>query len=384
MKELLAQDTIQWIDETWDKINKKMSEECRRIGSSIPYSPVNGTYTEDMGKKEITWWTNGFWPGMLWLMYHAAGDEEYRKAAEQVEDRLDEALLGLTELHHDVGFMWLHSAVANYRLTGQERSRARGLQAANILAGRFNINGRFIRAWNENPRTGWMIIDCLMNIPLLYWASLQREDPRFKQMAMAHADTALRVLMREDGSCYHIAALNPGTGELEGYPNCCQGYEPEGSWSRGQAWAIYGFALSYSHTREARYLDAAKKCAHYFLVNAAETGYVPLCDFRAPKEPIIYDTSAGTIAACGLLEIAEAVPECERHLYLNGAVKILKAITQKHCNWNPKEDAIVYDGCVSYHGINERALPLIYGDYFLIEAITRLKGSDLSLWGLLE
>ncbi len=382
MKGQLTPETNLWLDETWNRISRKMELECRRIGSDIPYIPVDGKYTEDWGKRDITWWTNGFWVGMLWLMYHATGKEEYKIAADKVEDRLDEALLGFVGLYHDVGFMWLHSSVANYRLTGKERSRVRGLQAASVLAGRFNINGQFIRAWNEengNIRAGWMIIDCLMNIPILYWASAETRDPRFTQIAMAHADTALKVIMRGDGSCNHIAALDPDTGELESYPPC-QGFSPEGSWSRGQAWALYGFALSYRHTGEARYLDAAKKSAHYFLANIAETGYVPVSDFRAPLEPVIYDTSAGTIAACGLIEIAEAVPEYEKSLYLNGAVRILKAITARHCNWNPEEDSIVSEGCVAYHSKDQRDVPLIYADYFLIEAITRLKGSELSLW----
>ena len=381
MKESLPKETLYWLEETWEKVNIKIASECERIKSEIPYIPVEGFY-EDMGDKDISWWTNGFWPGILWQMFHATGSEVFRSTAELVEKRLEEALYGFTGIHHDVGFMWLHSSVANYRITGNEHSRDRALHAANILAGRFNLNGKFIRAWNDSldgSKAGWMIVDCLMNIPLLYWASEVSKDPRFTQIAMAHADTAMNIILREDGSCNHIAAIDPETGELSSYPQG-QGFSPESSWSRGQAWAIYGFALSYRHTGEARYLMAAKKAAHYFLANVVDTGYIPLCDFRAPAEPVIYDTSAGTCAACGLLEIASAVSEHEKSLYLNGALRILKATAEKHCNWDTETDSIVGEGCVAYHYKEGIKVPLIYADYFLIEAITRLRGSELSLW----
>lgn len=144
--------------EVWGKLQTKMSAECSRIGDRIPYVPVDGVYKEDKSETDIYWWTNGFWPGMLWQMYHASRQEAYKTAAEGVEQRLDKAFEGFDGLHHDVGFMWLHSAVANYRLTGDERAKTRGLHAANLLAGRFNPRGKFIRAWNDDC-TGWIIVD---------------------------------------------------------------------------------------------------------------------------------------------------------------------------------------------------------------------------------
>lgn len=132
------------------------------------------------------------------------------------------------------------------------KSRIRAMHAATLLAGRYNPNGRFLRAWNGD-KTGWMIVDCLMNLSLLYWASDETGDPRYAEIAQNHADTALRVLLRPDGSCNHIAVLDPVTGELTGAP-AGQGYAPGSSWSRGQSWAVYGFALSAKHTGEARYL----------------------------------------------------------------------------------------------------------------------------------
>ncbi|MDO3409237.1 glycoside hydrolase family 88 protein [Saccharibacillus sp. CPCC 101409] len=369
-----------WLDGVWERLQTKMSAECERIGSGIPYIPVNGQY-KDLGENDIYWWTNGFWGGMLWQMYHATDDEAYRAAAERVEQRLDTALHGFEHLHHDVGFMWLHTAVANYRLTGSAQSRTRGLHAATILAGRYNPAGKFIRAWNDEGgvnRAGWMIIDCLMNTPLLLWASEETGDPRFRQIAVNHADTVLRTTLRPDGSANHIMILDPDSGEVLDNPGG-QGFESGSSWSRGQAWALYGMALSHRHTGKKEYLDAAKRTAHYFIANVASTDDLPLVDFRSPAEPLVYDSTAGTCAACGLLEIAEAVPEHERRMYIDAALRMLKALEHKFADWNPEKDGIIGGGTVAYHG-GEREVPIIYGDYFFIEAVLRLREQGAHLW----
>ncbi|MFC5470728.1 glycoside hydrolase family 88 protein [Cohnella suwonensis] len=370
----------QWLDETWGKIEAKLSAECDRVGDRIPYIPVDGVYREDKAETDIYWWTNGFWPGMLWQMYQATNEEKYKIAAEGVERKLDAALEGYDGLHHDVGFMWLHSAVANYRLTGNARSKSRGMHAANLLAGRYNPRGKFIRAWNDDC-TGWIIIDCMMNIPILYWASRESNDPRFEFIARDHADTALRQAIRADGSSHHIVVLDPENGEFASAPGG-QGYDEGSSWSRGQAWALYGFALSYHHTRDEKYLSTAKQVAHYFIANAASTGFIPLVDFRAPAEPELWDTTAGTCAACGLLEIADAVSELEKPLYVNAAISILRAIDEKFCNWNVDVDSIVGGGTAAYHSREngDFGVPILYGDYFFIEAVLRLRDQHVLLW----
>jgi unsaturated chondroitin disaccharide hydrolase len=274
--------------------------------------------------------------------------------------------------------MWLHSAVANYRLTGNEKSRTRGMHAANLLAGRYNPRGKFIRAWNDDC-TGWIIVDCMMNIPLLYWASKITNDPRFEYMAMDHANTCMKNTIRSDGSSNHIVVLDPANGEFVDNP-AGQGYEAGSSWSRGQAWAIYGFALSYTHTKKQEYLDTAKKAAHYFIANVSNTGFIATVDFRSPEEPIKWDTTAGVCAACGLLEIAKHVPEFEKDLFINAAINILKATDVKYCNWNKDEDSIVGYGTAAYHSDKDLHAPIIYGDYFFIEAILRLMDKDFLIW----
>lgn len=378
MKYNLDENNQKWLDKIYEKIMAKMSAQCDRIGDKIPYIAEGGVYREDKAQTYIVWWTNGFWPGMLWQMYHATGEEKYKVAANGVEDKLDQAFDKYTGLHHDVGFMWLHSAVANYRITGNERSLARGLHAAHLLAGRYNPRGKFIRSWNRD-RAGWVIVDSMMNVPLLYWAEDVIDDPRFKYIAMDHVDTVMNNTVRQDGSCNHIIVLDPTNGELLETPGG-QGYASGSSWSRGQAWAIYGFALSYLHTDKKEYLDTAKKVAHYFISQIDLTDGVALLDFRAPKEPVYWDSTAGVCAACGLLEIANHVPALEKDFYINAAIKILKATDKKFCNWDINYDSIVQMGSGSYFTEHDKHVPIIYGDYFFIEAVLRLLDKDILIW----
>ena len=378
MLELLKESDKKWVNETYEKIRGKIFAECGRIGSRIPYIADNGVYREDKAETDIVWWTNGFWPGMLWQMYHAEGDERYRMAAQGAEEKLDRAFDIYTGLHHDVGFMWLHSAVADYRLTGDERAKVRALHAAHLLAGRYNPRGKFIRSWNRD-RSGWVIVDSMMNIPLLYWARDELGDPRFEYVAMDHADTVMKYTVREDGSCNHIIVLDPANGELLETPGG-QGYGSGSSWSRGQAWAVYGFALSYVHTGKEEYLSTAKKVANYFIAQTDRTDHVALIDFRAPKEPVYWDSTAGVCAVCGMLEIAKHVPEMEKEFYFESALNILKATDEKFCNWDPDFDSIVQMGSGAYHSEADRHVPIIYGDYFLIEAVLRLMGKGFLRW----
>ena len=375
----LSPENLQWVQESYEKLKNKMRAQCLRVGDNIPYIPRDGKYHDLDSPDKIFWWTNGFWSGILWQMFNATGEECYRKAAEGVEKRLDETLSEFTGLHHDVGFMWLHTSVANYRLTGNAESRVRGLHAANLLAGRYNPAGEFIVAWNDD-RPGWMIIDCMMNLPILYWAGKELDDPRFAYIAQAHADTCKTIGVRPDGSCNHISILDPNTGECLENPGG-QGYAPGSSWSRGQSWALYGFALSHLHTGDQEYLDTAKKIAHYFIANLAMNDWLPLVDFRSPKDPVKYDSTSAMCASCGLLEIAKHVGEYEKPLYIDAALKILRACDEAFNNWNPDEDSIVARGMGSYHGTGfDVDAPIIYGDYFLTEAILRLLGKDFLIW----
>lgn len=371
-----------WADEVFDKIEKKLSRTAPAVGDTMfPYTTENGRFVNPYNDD---WWTNGFWIGILWKMYLATDNEMYRKYAEKLEEKLDKVIEEFIFLNHDVGFMWLLSSVINHRITGDETAARRGLHMATVLAGRFNIAGNFIRAWNcapdaEEHNAGWVIIDSMMNIPLLYWASKETNDPRFYNTATAHADTLLNYAIRPDGSVKHIMVFDPETGEY--IKNITgQSYDVDGAWSRGQAWAIYGFTLSYIHTGKIEYLDAAKRIAHYF-ISAMPENNIPPCDFRSPKEPVYKDTTAGACAACGLIELSKLVPEGESDVYLSAAIKMLRAMEETCCDWSDSEDSILGMGTEAYHH-GMKNVPIIYGDYFFIEAIMKLRGDkkDMLFW----
>ena len=367
-----------WAAQTWEKIKNKMSAQCERVGTKVPYIAVDGRYGDKM-EENIYWWCNGFWPGILWLLYHDTKDVRYMETARGIEERLDAALAGWEGLHHDLGFMWTLSAGLDFKLTGNAFSGTRALHAANLLAGRYNPRGHFIRSWNREY-TGWIIIDCMMNLPLLYWASRELQDPRFRYVALEHADTALKHLVREDGSCNHIAVLDPDNGSLLDTP-AGQGYASGSSWSRGQAWALYGFALSWLHSGDKRYGDAAKRIAHYFVCAISRHGFVPPVDFRAPDKPVKIDTSAGMIAAAGLLCLADQSDDEERKLYYDSAMRILAVLESKFCDWDPARDSIVQEGSAQYKDLpGQNGVPLIYADYFFIESVHRLAHPDFQVW----
>ena len=377
MRYRIDKETFLWAEEIWKKIETKLEAECKRLGPIMPYVPENGKYF-DMGERELTAWTNGFYSGILWQMYHATKKDCYLENAREIEKRLDGAFQNFPKLDHDVGFLWLHTAVADYRLTGEEESKSRGLHAAGILAGRYNPNGRYIKAWN-GARSGVAIVDCLMNLPLLYWASEQSGDSAWRQIAINHTEMALKYIIRPDGSCNHLVEFDPVTGEYLNNPGG-QGYESGSSWSRGQSWGIYGMALAYKYTSNEAYLDAAKRVAHYFCANLALNDYVPMLDFRAPEEPVYYDTTAGVCAACGLLELSEHVNPLEKDLYVKFAVRCLKAVTERFCQWDPEQDSILNYGSARYDRVSDRQVPIIYGDYFLVEGILRLLNKDFLIW----
>ena len=385
MKNVIAQHQ-NWIDATWEKVDKKLSRTAVKSREKIPYTTVNGEHDNRVGKG-ITWWTNGFWGGMMWLMYEATGNEEYRKTAERSEELLDDALRQYKALHHDVGFMWHLTSGANYRLTGNEASAVRNFFAATSLFSRYNIDGDFIRAWNNSwggaDTAGYSIIDCLMNIPLLYWASKEIGDDRFKKIAMRHMEMAMRDHIRPDGSVNHI--VNHEVDKV-GVQNILggQGYDETSCWSRGLGWAVFGSVLSYIHAGKEEYLEAAKRTADYFIEHCKKTNYLPVVDFTAPETPVYYDSTAGVCTACGLLEIAKYVSEEEAKYYTEEAINILKACDEHFCNYEEDEDALVLMGTERYPhtdaGRRGLHIPIIYGDFFFVEALCKLRGREFLIW----
>ncbi len=376
----LNEQEIKWAQETLDRVAHKLERVAERSKDKIPYTTLHGVHDDKSGE-EIGWWTNGFWGGMMWQMYALTGKEFYKEIAENNEKKLDADLMDYDKLDHDNGFKWLPTAVANYRMTGNKASRNRGLLAASNLAGRYNSAGRFIRAWNnwdlENDRTGWAIIDCMMNLPLLYWASEELKDPRFTQIATSHADTARDCFVRGDGSVNHIVSFDPiNGGMIESFGG--QGYGVGSSWTRGQSWGLYGFTLSYLHTKDASYLETAQRIANYFMANIPQSGLIPV-DFRQPVDVTWEDSTAAAIAACGLIELAKLTEGRQSGLYLNAALKMLTALTEKSFNWNEDEDNLLTKCTAAYHD-KKHEFSIIYGDYYFLEALMKLVGRELFIW----
>ncbi len=371
-----------WVQDAWKDVHTKVGRTSSRIGARFPHASVDGVYVLEAPH----WWTAGFWPGLLWLLYRdeESQDQRYKDIAEACEQQLDDVLMGYDRLDHDLGFMWSLTSVARYKLLGEEQSRKRALLAASVLSGRFNLKGNYIRAWNpwgEGDRNeGWAIIDCLMNLPLLYWASETTGDPRFRHVATSHANTVLERFIRTDGSVNHIVIFNPDTGEFESV-NGGQGYAPNSAWSRGASWAVYGMALSYRYTGDARYLDAAKRAAHFFLANLPEDS-VPHWDFRLPPGIERYrDSSAGACAACGLLEIARHVAQEEAGLYAEAGERILRSLYENYGAWDSEdEEGLILHGTSHYPEQRNIDVPLIYGDYFFVEGLARLRGNADTFW----
>ena len=376
-----------WAEPVMKKIREKMEWVSKKNQDKIPYqTDENGDYDDrsDLSREwntddGLNWWTNGFWGGIMWLLYQDTKKEHYAQIAQNLEEKLTRCFEDFYGLHHDVGFMFQPTAVMNWRLTKNKNSRKTALHAANLLAGRFNPSGRFIRAWNDTSDNtkGWAIIDCLMNLFLLYWASEETKDPRFRQIAMLHADTVQKNFVRPDGSVCHIVEFDPESGvvvrSLGG-----QGYKEGSSWTRGQGWAIYGFTISYLHTQKKEYLATAKKVADYCLSQIPESGIIPV-DFRQPKEPAWEDCCGACVIASGLLTFAECLTENERERYRAAAVKILGAIAEKRADFSTDCDAIVQNCSSAYH-VPEHHITMSYADYYFIEAICKLQGIGKFVW----
>ena len=253
----------QKLEAALSRVTRKLDNNIVAFGDKFPGEACEkGVWP----RTENVEWTTSFWPGQLWLAWEMTGKAHYREAAERylpsfarrIEQRIDTAT-------HDLGFLYSLSCISAWRLTGNEAARRSALLAADRLMERFNPTARIIQAWgdlNDPEQQGRMIIDCNMNLPLLYWASEQTGDPRYAQAATAHAGQAANYIVREDASTYHTWYMDVQTGEPR-FGNTHQGYSDTSCWSRGQAWGIYGFLLSYQHTGDKQMVELSRSLAHY-------------------------------------------------------------------------------------------------------------------------
>lgn len=370
----LSSEQLSWVDAIYKRLETKLEKTATDVQDIIPYRvDENSKYKDircDNHYEGVTWWTNGFYAGLLWLMYEYTKKDVYKTAAKKQERMLDDAFKAYDGLHHDVAFMWNLAAKPSYLFDGNHDSKVRTLMAANILASRANIKGKYIKAWNS---ANYTIIDSMMNIPLLYWASREIEDDRYKYIAEMHADSTIKHHIREDGSVVHIA--NHYTDRDEIIETLAgQGCAVGSSWTRGQAWAVYGFTLSYAHTKEQRYLETAIRVTDKFIEESEKFGWRIPCDFKQESDCTYLDNSAALCAICGMIELYKMTKEDK---YLQSAMKILFSL-EEDLDFTDKNQSIVQNCMESYYSGEQ--LDLIYADFFLTEAILKLKGSEFLIW----
>jgi unsaturated chondroitin disaccharide hydrolase len=330
-------------------------------------------------------WTTSFWTGQLWLAYEMNGNSEYRRVAElhlaTFEERLERHI---DTDHHDLGFLYTLAAVAPWRLTHNPRAIEVALQAADTLMQRYIPAAGIFQAWGsmQDPdQRGRTIIDCMMNMPLLYWASQESGDLKYHQAAESHATRSMHAFIRPDATTFHTFYFDLATG-AERYGKTAQGAKDDSCWARGQAWAIYGFALSYRYTRNPAFLDAAQRVSDYFLAHlpADRVAFWDLVFGDGSGEE--RDSSASAIAACGLLELAEHLRDRNKaEAYRSEAVAMTRSLYEHYSTRSdPASNAQILHGVYSKPGgagVNEANL---WGDYFYVEALMRLSKPNWQIY----
>jgi unsaturated chondroitin disaccharide hydrolase len=327
-------------------------------------------------------WLAGFWTGLLWLAYAATGDDELRAHAQSLLSTFGERLDRRVHVTHDLGFLFTLSARAQWQITGDETARQLAMRAAGDLLGRYRPAGRYIQAWGgvgDPLEGGRAIIDTMMNLPLLFWAGRQIGDARYEQAARAHAETCLRYLLRPDGATYHTFLFDQETGDPIG-PRTHQGYADDSLWARGQAWAIYGFALAAEWCHDEDFLAAARRAARRFMAELPPGG-IPWWDLRLPKDAPHYpDSSAAAIAAGGMRRLARLSSEGEAGEFRRAGLYLTQSLIT-----NCMESASAAEGLLrggTYHAHKGWVdTYFICGDYFFVEALLLLEGKAPDFWG---
>ncbi len=317
-----------------------------------------------------THWCDGFLPGMMWLFHKRAADggsdagywlEQAIRYSKPLEPRkLDRDV-------HDLGFIFLSTYYRWYQLTRDTALNEVLIEAGKTLALRFREKGQYLRSFvAENS----LFIDIMMNVGIIFYAARETGDRRLRDIALRHTLTTRRHLVRGDGSTAHEGIFDLDTGEFL-RQTTHQGYRGDSCWSRGLAWALYGFGTCYEYSRDPRYLETAEACADYYITHSPADG-VPPWDFTAPPESRkLLDTSAGAIAASGLLRLSRLLHDpVKGHFFWSTAMAILRALCQKHlAQSDPSWEGILKDGVYHIHknlGVSESVM---WGEYFFVEAL---------------
>lgn len=383
METVSVKDSLFWLPKEIDFVLRKIRDNQQEFEELVPpAASINQRYIPE----ENTDWTASFWIGMLFLAKELTGSGDFDSTINSQMHVFNQRLEQEIELEtHDIGFLYILSAIADYRVNGNEASKEMAVKAADLLMKRYSPKAKIIQAWGnlDDPNErGRMIIDCLMNLPLLYFASEVTGDERYKNAAYAHALQTQKYIVRPNYTTYHTYFFDTETGEaLDG--KTAQGYSDSSCWARGQAWGIYGFTLSYLYTGDTSFLDTAKHLADYFIS-------------ELPKDKVCYwdlvfndgsgeerDSSAASIAVCGLLELAKQLPLSneKQASYQETALTIMKALSDHYTTRNtPDSNGLLLHGVYdknSDKGVDEC---MIWGDYYYVEALARLAISWYSYW----
>lgn len=365
---------------TREEVTAAMDRVADQVRCNMEYFgtrfPSSATRNQTYGVIDNIEWTDGFWTGLLWLCYEYTGDDAFKNLAlKNVDSFLNRVEKRIELDHHDLGFLYSLSCVAGYKLTGSAEGRKAGLLAADKLMERFQEKGGFIQAWGElGARDNYrLIIDCLLNIPLLHWAFLETGKPVYRNAAMRHYEAACNNVIRDDASAYHTFYFDPGTGEpLKGVTR--QGYSDDSAWARGQAWGIYGIPLNYRYVKDDSAFNLFKGMTNYFLN-------------RLPEDEVCYwdliftdgsnqsrDSSAAAIGVCGIHEMLKYLPEVEsdKNTYRHAMHCILRSLIERYTAPEIKPgNPVLLHGVYSWHsgkGVDEGN---IWGDYYYMEALMR-------------
>lgn len=360
-----------------NKDEKFAAEQYKILMKNTPDNVMPVNY--DPAKKSfktgnVEWWTSGFYPGSLWYIYKATTDPIIKAEAEK-RLALEEKIKHFTG-NHDIGFMIFCSFGTAYSITKNPAYKDVILTAAESATKRYNTAMQAIQSWNKSERyAAPVIIDNMMNLELLEWASQNGGSSKYAKIARNHANTTLKNHFRPDNSSYHVVDYNPQTGAVIKKVTH-QGFSDESAWARGQAWGLYGFTMMYRFTKDQRYLDQANKIAAFILNHPnLPKDKVPYWDFNAPNIPNAKrDVSAGAIIASALLELSQFSTGKQKSNYIKDAAIILKSISENYKSAPGANNGFILGHSVGHlPGNSEVDVSLTYADYYYLEAMDRYK-----------
>lgn len=320
------------------------------------------------------WWTSGFYPGTNWFLYEYTKDPAFKAEAQK---RMALVQKEQYNTHtHDLGFMMYCPFGNAWRITKDPAYKAVLLTSARSLSTRFNPTVGCIKSWDHGTWKFPVIIDNMMNLELLNWATRESGDKKFEEIARTHANTTMKHHFRPDYSSYHVVDYDPATGAVH-ERKTHQGAADSSAWSRGQAWGLYGYTMMYRDTRDKAYLDQARHIADFILNNPhMPADLVPYWDFDAPGIPnALRDVSAAAVTASALLELSRYTKKGEGKRYWNAAEKMLNSLCSPAylAKEGENNDFILMHSVGSLPHKSEVDVPLTYADYYFVEALLRYK-----------